>query len=122
MRRAWPRVSVSIVSKIQTARRKDRSVAGRGDPTAPPVFTNILCAVDGTRASTAAVEDGRLAGGAPRVDLTLLTVTAVKGSGPYATAAISPSRVKQMLSRARSIADDAGVHGDHGRGSGWPSG
>jgi nucleotide-binding universal stress UspA family protein len=49
----------------------------------------------------------RLAG--PDGHLTLLAVTAESGSGPYATANISPSRVKHVLSRARRIADDAGV-------------
>jgi nucleotide-binding universal stress UspA family protein len=33
----------------------------------------------------------------------------VSGSGPYATAAISPSRAKTLLSRAKRIAEDAGV-------------
>ena len=77
MRRAGSRVSVSIVSKAQTQteRRKDRSVARRGDPTPSRVFTNILCAVDGTRASTAAV---RMAASLAGSDghLTLLAVTA----------------------------------------------
>ena len=41
--------------------------------------------------------------------LTLLTVTAVSGSGPYTTAAISPSRVEHVLSGAKRVADDAGV-------------
>jgi nucleotide-binding universal stress UspA family protein len=45
----------------------------------------------------------------PDGHLTLLVVTAVKGSGPYAMAAISPSRVKQVLGSAKRIADDAGV-------------
>jgi nucleotide-binding universal stress UspA family protein len=72
------------------------------------VFTNILCAVDGTRSSTAAV---RMAAGlaGPGGHLTLLAVTAVSGSGPYATAVISPSRVKSLLSRAKRVAEDAGV-------------
>lgn len=74
----------------------------------PRVFTDILCAVDGTRTSTAAV---RMAAGlaGPEGHLTLLAVTAVSGSGPYATAAISPSRAKTLLSRAKRIAEDTGV-------------
>lgn len=75
---------------------------------APRVFTNILCAVDGTRGSMAAV---RMAASLAGSDghLTLLAVTAVSGSGPYATAVISPSRVKRVLSQAKRVADAAGV-------------
>jgi len=81
---------------------------GSSPPVPAAVFRNILCAVDGTRGSTAAV---RMAAGlAGRSGhLTLLAVTAVSGSGAYATAAISPSRVEYLLSRAKHIADDAGV-------------
>jgi nucleotide-binding universal stress UspA family protein len=74
------------------------------------VFKSILCAVDGTRASSASVRMAAcLAGSQGR--LTLLTVTAVSRSGPYANAAaaISPSRTKYMLSRAKRLADAAGV-------------
>lgn len=42
--------------------------------------------------------------------LTLLAVPAAVGSGAYATAAISPARVEQVLARAERIAADAGVH------------
>ncbi len=45
----------------------------------------------------------------PEGHVTLLAVTAVSGSGLYGMAAISPSRVKQVLRRAQRIADDAGV-------------
>jgi nucleotide-binding universal stress UspA family protein len=77
--------------------------SGRGS-----VFTNILCAVDGTRASTAAVKlAASLAG--PDGHLTLLAVTAVSGSGAYATAAISPARVDLVLRNAKRVADRASV-------------
>ncbi len=72
------------------------------------VFTNILCAVDGTRTSTAAVEMAASLAG-PDGHLTLLAVTAVSGSGAYTMAAISPGRVDLVLSNAKRIADDAGV-------------
>lgn len=89
---------------------KHESTAEHKGPGAPAggIFTNILCAVDGTRTSTAAV---RMASGlaGPGGHLTLLAVTAVSGSGPYATAAISPSRVNALLSSAKRIAEDAGV-------------
>jgi nucleotide-binding universal stress UspA family protein len=72
------------------------------------VFTNILCAVDGTRASTAAVEMAAALAG-PDGHLTLLAVTAESGSGANRTAAISPGRVDLVLSNAKRIANDAGV-------------
>ncbi|MGO9247715.1 MAG: universal stress protein [Solirubrobacteraceae bacterium] len=82
--------------------------APAGTQTHMPVFTNILCAVDGTRGSLAAVRMAASLAG-PDGHLTLLVVTAVKGSGQYAMAAISPSRVKQVLERAKRVADAAGV-------------
>ncbi len=97
-------------SKQTSAEIVVESAAEHEGPTAPAtgVFTNILCAVDGTHTSTAAV---RLAAGlaGPGGHLTLLAVTAVSGSGPYATAAISPSRVTSLLSAAKRIAEEAGV-------------
>ncbi|MGA3361441.1 MAG: universal stress protein [Solirubrobacteraceae bacterium] len=73
-----------------------------------PLFANILCAVDGTRASTAAVRMAVCLAG-PRGHLTLLAVTAARGSGVQATAAIAPGRVAQVLARAKRVADEAGV-------------
>jgi nucleotide-binding universal stress UspA family protein len=94
------------------AQSRNHESASRGEGPATGVstraFTNILCAVDGTRASTAAVRmAGCLAG--PGGHLTLLAVTAQSGAGLYATAAISPGRVEHVLSRAKRIADAAGV-------------
>jgi nucleotide-binding universal stress UspA family protein len=77
-------------------------------PARAPLFANILCAVDGTRASTAAVRMAACLAG-PEGSLTLLAVTAAAGGGVHATAAISPARVSRVLDRARRIADDAGV-------------
>jgi nucleotide-binding universal stress UspA family protein len=72
------------------------------------VFTNILCAVDGTHTSAAAV---RMAAcmAAPSGHVTFLAVTAQTGSGQYAQAAISPSRAKSILAAAKRVADHAGV-------------
>ena len=82
--------------------------ADRGSLPASTVFKSILCAVDGTRASTAAVRmAARLAG--PQGHLTLSTVTGVSGSGPHTTAAISPKRVEQMLKAAKKVAHDLGA-------------
>ncbi|MGD1050154.1 MAG: universal stress protein [Solirubrobacteraceae bacterium] len=77
-------------------------------PARAPLFANVLCAVDGTRASTAAVRMAACLAG-PEGSLTLLAVTAAAGSGVHATAAIGPARVSRVLDGARRIADDAGV-------------
>ena len=81
----------------------DRPRASRREEATTPgsvgVFTNILCAVDGTRTSTTAVEMAAslaAAGG----HLTLLAVTAVSGAGVHATAAISPGRADLVLGDA----------------------
>jgi nucleotide-binding universal stress UspA family protein len=72
------------------------------------LFTNILCAVDGTWGSMAAVGlAASLAG--PEGHLTLLAVTAAIGSGEHARAAISPSRAERIVAGARRVAEDAGV-------------
>ncbi len=77
-------------------------------PASTPVFTNILCAVDGTRTSTEAVKMATTLAG-PGGHLTLLAVTAVGGSGAFTSAAITPSRAKRILSVAKQIAAKAGV-------------
>jgi len=73
-----------------------------------PVFRDVLCAVDGTRGSFAAVEQAAaLVGEGGR--LTLLAVTSVSGAGHYRTAAISPQRVERVLGRAAELARALGV-------------
>ncbi len=112
MAKPSPRTSVQRVTKTEVAQsRKHGSAPTAEGPSAPvpaAVFTNILCAVDGTRSSTAAVRLAACLAG-PDGHLTLLAVTAASGYGPYATAAIDPSRVKDVLDRVKRVADDAGV-------------
>ena len=97
------------MTKTQTPTHQNASsTEGSPAPGAPSVFTNILCAVDGTLTSTAAVEMAASLA-SPEGHLTLLAVTAVSGSGAYSTAAISPGRVDLVLSNAKRIADDVGV-------------
>jgi nucleotide-binding universal stress UspA family protein len=97
------------MTKTQTATHLSApSQQDSATPAAPRVFKNILCAVDGTLTSTAAVEMAASLAG-PDGHLTLLAVTDVSGSGLYTTAAISPGRVDQVLSDAKHIADNAGV-------------
>jgi nucleotide-binding universal stress UspA family protein len=72
------------------------------------VFADILCAVDGTRRSFAAVEQAAVLAG-PKGHLTLLAVTAVTGSGAYQSAAIGPARAEGILDFAARIAHRAEV-------------
>jgi nucleotide-binding universal stress UspA family protein len=67
------------------------------------VFDDVLCAVDGTPDSIAAVDQAATLA-TPGGSLTLLAVTAETGSGRYRSAAISPARVDRILSRAAEVA------------------
>ncbi|HTU78431.1 MAG TPA: universal stress protein [Solirubrobacteraceae bacterium] len=99
------------MTKTQTPRsRKQQQPSASGEPATPaaPVFARILCAVDGTHTSTAAVKTAAALAG-PDGHLTLLAVTAVSGSGAYAAAAIAPGRAELVLANARRIANRAGV-------------
>lgn len=74
----------------------------------PAVFTDILCAVDGTRASFTAVRQAVSIAG-PNGSLTLLAVSATAGAGAYRTAAIDPARIKRVLDIATHLAREGGV-------------
>ncbi len=78
-----------------------------GAPKARP-FADVLCAVDGTRRSYAAVEQAAVLAG-PGGGLTLLAVTAQSGAGAFRSAAISAARVDGVLDRAKEIAREAGA-------------
>jgi nucleotide-binding universal stress UspA family protein len=73
-----------------------------------PIFSDILCAVDGTRRSYDAVEQAA-ALAAPGGRLTLLAATAERGSGIYRQAAISHERAERILVHARQLAHAAGA-------------
>src|SRR5665213_155250 len=75
------------------------------------VFADVLCAVNGTRRSFAAVEQAAILTGSSG-HLTLLSVTAVTGAGAYRGAAISPARADHILSQAARMAADADVSCD----------
>jgi nucleotide-binding universal stress UspA family protein len=66
-------------------------------------FTNVLCALDGSRRSFAAVDQAALLVGS-QGHLTLLAVAAVSGTGAFRNAAISPPRAEHLLERAAEIA------------------
>lgn len=92
------------------SRKHQRAAAAENSAAASSgsVFANILCGVDGTRTSTAAVRmAAELAG--PEGHLTLLAVTAVAGSGAYAGAAIAPERADLVLRNAKRVASRVGV-------------
>ena len=82
------------MTKIPTAQSRARERATSDENPAPAVstaaFANILCAVDGTHASTVAVRMAVCLAGTDG-HLTLLAVTAESGFGSCATANISPA-------------------------------
>ena len=82
--------------------------AGHSTAASERVFADILCAVDGTPRSLAAVEQASILAGA-HGQLTLLAVTALTGGGVYRYAAIAPARAKLILERAARIAEAAHV-------------
>jgi len=88
---------------------KHSGVLSDDRPVAPtPVFARILCAIDGTRGSTATARMAATLSG-PNGHLTLLAVTAASSAGPDAMAVLSRSRAQRTLDRAKRIAEAAGV-------------
>lgn len=79
-------------------------LAGGGEVHLP----EVLCAVDGTPESFAAVEQAAALAG-PQGHLTLLSVTSFENEGSYRGPAIGPLAVESMLDRAAAIATAAGV-------------
>lgn len=71
------------------------------------VFGDILCAVDGTAGSYAAVEQAAVLAG-PGGRLTLLAVTSADGGGASARPAVSPGRAELILDRAAQLAEETG--------------
>lgn len=80
-----------------------------GDSSSRPLFRDALCAVDGTRASLAAVAQAASLVG-PHGKLTLLAVTSAGSGAPqFRSAAISSLRVRRVLDRSARVAEEAGV-------------
>jgi len=73
-----------------------------------PVFKDILCAVDGSKASAAAVKMAACLA-APGGRVTFLAVTGLKGSAQNAQGAISPSHAEAIVDTAKLVAEKAGV-------------
>lgn len=82
--------------------------AAEATPAAEPVFGDILCAVDGTRASLIAVRQAVALAGS-RGCLTLLAVSGATGAGRYRGAAIDPVRIRRVVDVAAHVAYEAGV-------------
>lgn len=94
----------------QTADGRPEIRAGRlaaPQPHARP-FHDVLCAIDGTKPSYAAVEQAaQLVGGQGR--LTLLAVTAPRGGGRFHSAALGSLRAGRVIERACRIAEQSEV-------------
>lgn len=74
----------------------------------PAVFTDVLCAVDGSPGGYAAVEQAAALTG-PDGHMTLLAVTSFRSAGAARSPAIGPLRMKEILDRAVQITEDACV-------------
>jgi len=72
-------------------------------------FADILCAIDGTSESMAAVEQAALLA-EPGAELTILTATAFRRGGAQRSPEIGPARAQEITDRAVAIAREAGVH------------
>jgi nucleotide-binding universal stress UspA family protein len=74
----------------------------------PATFADVLCAVDGSRGSLAAVRQAALLIGADGC-LTLLAAAAVEGSDRLRGAALDPERIERVLALAAQLARQAGA-------------
>lgn len=72
------------------------------------MFSDVLCAVDGTRGSLTAVRQAVALVGTQGC-VTLLAVSATTGTGRYRGAAIDPARVERVLEVAAQLAREANV-------------
>jgi nucleotide-binding universal stress UspA family protein len=74
----------------------------------PAMFTDVLCAIDGTYTAARGVDRAReLAARNGRI--TVLACSDEHGGGPWATAAMSPTRAQRRLRRAAGRVRAAGV-------------
>jgi nucleotide-binding universal stress UspA family protein len=71
-------------------------------------FGDVLCAIDGSDGSFAAVEQAAALAG-PDGHVTLLLVTSFRSAGEQRSPAVGPAQAKDMLDRAFAIAHDSGV-------------
>jgi len=77
-------------------------------PTGNATFENVLCAIDGTPESLAAVEQAAVLAGS-NGHMTLLEVTSFESEGSYRGPAILPGEATRILHRAAQTAEESGV-------------
>src|SRR5271165_2800266 len=88
--------------------RATRPHAGEAAPMGKAMFADILCAIDGTEESLAAVEQAAMLA-APGGHMTLLEVTSFESEGSYRGPAILPAQATRILNRAVQTAEKSGV-------------
>ena len=98
---------------MSTAERKPTAARRRpatGDPrrTPPPLITDIICGIDGTRSAYEAVRQAAFLAGAEG-HLSLLVVTGHQGAGRQEASALAPARARAVSEYARKIAREEGV-------------
>ncbi|HTQ67089.1 MAG TPA: universal stress protein [Solirubrobacteraceae bacterium] len=90
--------------ETESIQTRDRAAPG----TMPPIFGDILCAIDGKEGGFSAVEQAvELAGTQGRV--TSLLVTSYSSGGRHRAPAIGPMQAAEILEHAGRIAREAGV-------------
>jgi nucleotide-binding universal stress UspA family protein len=94
--------------------------AGRAEKGTPAPFSDILCAVDGSRGATEAVRQAIALCG-PDTALDFLAVTYAIGVGLTSVAELSEQRARAGLEEAARLAKQAGVHASTELRSGTPA-
>jgi nucleotide-binding universal stress UspA family protein len=82
--------------------------AREAPPTGKAMFASVLCAIDGTPESLAAVEQAAVLAG-PNGHLTLLEVTSFERAGSYRGPEILPRQAAHIVHQAARIAEKSGV-------------
>lgn len=98
-----------------THNESTRATTGSG------ILDDVICGVSGSRLAYEAVRQGAWLTGAEG-RLTLVAITAVRGSGQQRTAALSPERASRALRHAQRVAAQAGVAAVAGIDDGAPVG
>jgi nucleotide-binding universal stress UspA family protein len=81
---------------------------GQAAPSGSAAFADVLCAIDGTQESLAAVEQAAVLAG-PNGHMTLLEVTSFEHQGFYRGPEILPAEATHIVHRAARIAEKSGV-------------
>jgi len=92
-----------VSDPIERIRSREESLPAGGQQPAAPVFTNILCAIDGSRGSRAAIHQAICLCGSG-AKLRFVAVHPEVGSGSSAQADVSALHARAVLDEAASIA------------------